>query len=51
MVLPRRIYVLTEDVLRALREAGIKFSEVSRAAGQSQGAVEAGLPAAGNPGD
>jgi hypothetical protein len=32
MVLPNRTYVLSEDALRALRSAGIRFSEVSREA-------------------
>jgi len=32
MVLPGRTYVLSEEALRALREAGIKFSELSREA-------------------
>ena len=32
MVLPRHTYVLSEDALRALRSAGIRFSEVSREA-------------------
>ena len=32
MVLPRCTYVLSDDALRALRKAGIKFSEVSREA-------------------
>ncbi len=32
MVLPQRTYVLAEDALRALRAAGIHFTEVSREA-------------------
>ena len=32
MVLPRRTYVLSEEALRALRAAGVRFSEVSREA-------------------
>ena len=32
MVLPQRTYVLSQDVLRALRHAGIRFSEVTREA-------------------
>jgi hypothetical protein len=32
MVLPHRTYVLSEDALRALREAGVRFSEMSREA-------------------
>jgi len=32
MVLPDRTYVLSEDALRELREAGIRFSELSREA-------------------
>ena len=32
MVLPRRTYVLSEEALKALREAGIRFSELSREA-------------------
>lgn len=32
MVLPRGLYVLSEGALKALRKAGIKFSEVSREA-------------------
>ena len=32
MILPERTYVLAEDALRALRNAGIRFSEVSREA-------------------
>ena len=32
MVLPHRRYVLSEAALRALREAGIRFSELSREA-------------------
>jgi hypothetical protein len=32
MVLPRRTYVLSEEALKALREAGIQFSELSREA-------------------
>ena len=35
MVLPRRTYVLSEPALRALREAGIRFSELSREAAPS----------------
>ena len=30
MVLPDRTYVLSEDAVTALREAGVKFTEVSR---------------------
>jgi len=30
MVLPQRTYVISEEALRALRAAGIRFSEVSR---------------------
>jgi hypothetical protein len=32
MVLPRRTYVLSDNALRALRRAGIGFSELSREA-------------------
>lgn len=32
MVLPNRTYVLSENALRALREAGVRFSELSREA-------------------
>jgi hypothetical protein len=32
MVLSHRTYVLAEDALRALREAGVRFSELSREA-------------------
>jgi len=32
MVLPGRIYLLSQDVLKALRTAGIRFSELSREA-------------------
>ena len=32
MVLPERIYVLSEEALRALRDAGVWFSELSREA-------------------
>jgi len=32
MVLPNRTYVLSEDALRALQTAGIRFSELSREA-------------------
>lgn len=32
MVLPQRTYVLSEDALRALRAAGVRFSELSREA-------------------
>ena len=32
MILPQRIYLLSEGALRALRKAGIQFSEVSREA-------------------
>jgi len=32
MVLPHRTYVLSEEALRALRAAGVRFSEVSREA-------------------
>ena len=32
MILPQGTYVLAEDALRALRNAGIRFSEVSREA-------------------
>ena len=32
MVLPRHTYVLSEDALRTLRSAGIRFSELSREA-------------------
>jgi len=35
MVLPRRTYVLSEAALRALRSAGICFSELSREAAPS----------------
>jgi len=30
MVLPRRTYILSEEAVRALRRANVKFSEVSR---------------------
>ena len=33
MVLPERTYVLSEHALRALRQAGIRFCELSREAG------------------
>jgi hypothetical protein len=29
-ILPRRTYILSEDALRALRAAGIRFSELTR---------------------
>jgi len=32
MVLPRHTYVLSGDALRALRSAGVRFSELSREA-------------------
>ena len=32
MVLPQRTYVLSEDALRALRSAGVRFYELSREA-------------------
>jgi hypothetical protein len=32
MILPDRTYLLSEDALKALRTAGIRFSEVSREA-------------------
>ena len=32
MVLPNRTYVLSEDALRALRDANVRFSELSREA-------------------
>ena len=32
MVLARRTYVLSEDALRALRVAGVRFAELSREA-------------------
>ena len=32
MVLTQRTYVLSEDALRALRSAGVRFSELSREA-------------------
>jgi hypothetical protein len=32
MVLPNRTYVLSEDALRALRNANVQFSELSREA-------------------
>jgi hypothetical protein len=32
MVLPNRTYVLGEEAVNALREAGVKFTEVSREA-------------------
>jgi hypothetical protein len=32
MVLPDRIYVLTEDTVLALQTAGVRFTEVSREA-------------------
>ena len=32
MVLPQRTYVLSEDALRALRVAGVRFAELSREA-------------------
>ena len=32
MVLPHRTYVLSNEALRALREAGVRFSELSREA-------------------
>jgi len=30
MVLPNRVYVLGVDAVRALREAGVRFTELSR---------------------
>lgn len=33
MVLPDRTYVLNEDAVKVLREAGVRFAELSRAAG------------------
>ena len=32
MVLPNRTYVLSEEATRSLRQAGVKFSEISREA-------------------
>ncbi len=32
MILPRHTYVLSEDALKALRNAGVRFSERSREA-------------------
>jgi hypothetical protein len=32
MILPHRTYVLSEDALKALRIAGVRFSELSREA-------------------
>jgi len=32
MILPQRTYVLPEDTLKALRVAGVRFSELSREA-------------------
>ncbi len=32
MALPNRTYVVNEDAIKALREAGVRFTEVSRAA-------------------
>ncbi len=32
MVLPNRMYILSQDAIKALRTAGIRFSEVSREA-------------------
>jgi hypothetical protein len=32
VVLPRHTYVLSDDALKALRAAGVKFSELSREA-------------------
>ena len=41
MALPNRTYVLNDDAIKALREAGVRFTEVSRAAGKPrvQGAL------------
>ena len=41
MALPNRTYVLNDDALKALREAGVRFTEVSRGAGRPrvQGAL------------
>lgn len=41
MALPNRTYVVNEDAIKALREAGVRFTEVSRAAGRPrvQGAL------------
>jgi hypothetical protein len=41
MVLPNRTYILSEEAVNALREAGVKFTEVSREAG-TPGLEEAG---------
>jgi hypothetical protein len=32
MILPERTYVVSDDVLKALRKAGVRFSELSREA-------------------
>lgn len=32
MALPNRTYVVTSDAIKVLREAGVRFTEVSRAA-------------------
>src|SRR5258708_24800754 len=36
MVLPPRTYILSEDALKALREAGVRFSELSAEVLQSR---------------
>jgi hypothetical protein len=41
MVLPDRTYILSEEAVNALRDAGVKFNEVSREAG-TPGLEEAG---------
>jgi hypothetical protein len=39
MALPDRMFVVSEEAVRALREAGIRFSELSREASMSEAAA------------
>ncbi len=41
MALPNRTYVVNDDAIKALREAGVRFTEVSRGVGRPrvQGAL------------
>lgn len=41
MALPNRTYVVNDDAIKALREAGVRFTEVSRGTGRPrvQGAL------------
>ena len=34
MALPNRTYVVNDDAIKILREAGVRFTELSRGAGQ-----------------